>query len=98
MDSILAVIPATMILAIPLLAIWTGHRRKVLAMQNRLHSGELAKKVEKLLAQNEELEARVQALETIATLDERPRHSSRVRIGSEDTLAFDVNEERAKTA
>lgn len=99
MDSFLAVIPVSLIFAIPLFALWSGHRQKVLKLRLQTQSSELAKKVERLIALNEELEARVQTLESIATLeDEAPRHSSRVRVGVENTVAFDTKEARAKTA
>lgn len=98
MDWVFALVPLAA-LSIPMLVIWTGHRRKVLALRSGPASNELSKKVEQLIAKNEDLEARVQTLETIATMDEGPRQSSRYRVGSEDTLAFDTTRPKsAKTA
>ncbi len=50
-------------IAIPLLAIWTHHRRKMLDIQSKIS----AEKAAQYVAQNEQLEHRVRVLERIIT-------------------------------
>ncbi len=62
MDNLGILIPI-MIFAIPLLAIWTSHRQKMMKFQ----AEETAEKAAQYATQNTELEDRVRVLERIVT-------------------------------
>lgn len=82
MEWIFSLVPV-MAMSIPLLAIWTGHRQKVLANKQHVDAATLTKTIERLTEENKALEERMQTIETIVTLDQQPRESQRVRVGAD---------------
>lgn len=63
LTGLLGVMIPIMIFAIPLLAIWTSHRQKMMKLQAQ----ETAEKAAQYATQNTELEDRVRVLERIVT-------------------------------
>jgi hypothetical protein len=63
MGELIGLVAVTMIFGIPILAIWTKHRKEVMQLQ----AHETAEKAAQYAASNQELEDRVRVLERIVT-------------------------------
>ena len=63
MDGLIPIVAILMVFGIPMLAIWTKHRKDVMQLQ----AHETAEKAAQYAASNKELEDRVRVLERIVT-------------------------------